>query len=105
MKIFVVIPLCNEKKHIASVLKEVSKYKMPIVVVDDGSKDGSALEVAKAKISNLTLLTHGVNLGKGAAMKTGAEFAFAKGADSIVFMDSDGQHIASDLPRFVEPLN
>lgn len=104
MKIFVVIPLRNEKKHVAAVLKSTAKCKLPIVVVDDGSRDGSGDEVKKSKPNGLTLLTHKVNLGKGAALKTGAEYAFKKGADAVIFMDSDGQHMASDLPKFLNVL-
>jgi glycosyltransferase involved in cell wall biosynthesis len=104
MRIFVVIPLFNEKKYISSVLKEVSKYKLPIVVVDDGSVDGSGLIVQDLKNKNLNLLTHKINLGKGAAMKTGAEYAFKDGAGAVIFMDSDGQHKASDLPKFIDAL-
>lgn len=104
MKISVVIPLFNEKKHINSVLKEVAKYKLPIVVVDDGSTDGSGGGISSLKLKGIKILTHKINLGKGAAMKTGAEYAFDNGADAVVFMDSDGQHEASDLPRFIETL-
>lgn len=104
MKIFVVIPLFNEKKHISSVLKEVSKYKLPMVVVDDGSVDGSGSIVRGLKIKDVTLLTHKINLGKGAAMKTGAEYAFGNEANAVIFMDSDGQHKANDLPRFIDVL-
>jgi glycosyltransferase involved in cell wall biosynthesis len=104
MEIFVVIPLFNEKKHIAEVLSEVSKNKLPIIVVDDGSSDNSKLIVRNLKLKNLTLLEHKINLGKGAAMKTGADYAFDRGADAVIFMDSDGQHLASDLPEFTEAL-
>jgi glycosyltransferase involved in cell wall biosynthesis len=104
MKIFVVVPLYNEKKHISLVLKDIAKYNLPVVVVDDGSGDGSGLEVKKAKVKNTTLLTHKINLGKGAALKTGAEYAFRKGAGGIIFMDSDGQHKACDLPKFLDAL-
>ena len=104
MKIFVVIPLYNEKKHIASVLKDTVKYKLPIVIVDDGSKDDSGLEAKRIKVKDTILLTHVINLGKGATLKTGAEYAFQHGADGVIFMDSDGQHNASDLPKFVETL-
>ena len=110
MKIFLVIPLFNEKKHIASVLEDVSKYDLPIVVVDDGSGDNSKLIIKKecnasrVKLKKLTLLEHEINLGKGAAMKTGAEYAFDHGAEVVIFMDSDGQHEAVDLPKFVEAL-
>lgn len=105
MKVTAIVPLFNEKRHVATVLKDIKKYKLPIVVVNDGSDDGSENEVNKLKFKNLTLLNHKVNLGKGAAMKTGAEYAFQKGADAVIFMDSDSQHKASDLPKFIEALS
>lgn len=105
MKIFVVVPLFNEKKHIADVIKDISAYKLPVVVVDDGSSDNSELIIKNLEFKNLTFLEHGVNLGKGAAMKTGAEYAFSKGADAVIFMDADGQHKASDLSGFIKLLN
>ena len=101
MKIVIVIPLYNEKKHIKDVLMDVAKTKYPIIVVDDGSSDNSNSIVKGMKIKNLTLLKHEINLGKGAAMKTGADFAFENGANAVVFMDSDGQHLAHDLSKFV----
>jgi len=75
-----------------------------VVLVDDGSDDASGQEVKKAKVKNIILLTHKINLGKGAALKTGAEYAFGSGADGVIFMDSDGQHKASDLPKFLDAL-
>jgi len=104
MKIFVVIPLFNEEKHIVKVLKDVSFYKLPVVVVDDGSIDDSKKMILDCRLKNTTLLEHKINLGKGAAMKTGADYAFSHGADAIIFMDSDGQHQASDLPKFIDAL-
>lgn len=106
MKIFIVIPAFNEEENIGKVLKEVSKTKYPVVVVNDGSTDGTVDILSNFIIHNsrFIILTHRVNLGKGAAMKTGAEAAFALGADGVVFMDSDGQHKASDLPKFIKGL-
>lgn len=104
MNIFIVIPLYNEKKHIKEVLLGVSKAKLPIVAVDDGSVDNSNSIIKSLKIKNLTLLTHEINLGKGAAMKTGADFAFGNGADAVIFMDSDGQHLVADFSKFVDAL-
>ena len=101
MNIFIVIPAYQEEERIGDVIKDVARLKYPIIVVDDGSKDDTY------KVSNrykVTALRHKVNLGKGAAMKTGAEAAFKMGADAIVFMDSDGQHKAKDLNNFVEAL-
>lgn len=105
MKIFVIVPLFNEKKHAPQVLKELSDFDLPVVVVDDGSTDGSLLKIKEKRLKNIVFLEHKINLGKGAAMKTGAEYAFSKGADAIIFMDADGQHKPEDLPKFIENLN
>ncbi len=106
MNIFIVIPVYNEEEHILNVIKEVSEKKFPIVVVDDGSYDNSNLKIQKSnlKTKKVTLLTHKVNLGKGAAMKTGAEYAFSQGADAVIFMDSDGQHLVQDLDGFIKAI-
>ncbi len=105
MNTFVVISLFNEDKHISGVLKGISKYDIQIIVVDDGSIDKSWSLSKASKIKNITLLRHKINLGKGAAMKTGAEYAFDHGADAVIFMDADGQHESADLPKFIEKLN
>lgn len=104
MKIFIVIPIHNEEKHIVTLLKGLNKYKLPVVVVDDGSTDSTKILILKSRIRNLVYLEHKINLGKGAAMKTGADFAFAKSADAIIFMDSDGQHAPEDVERFIKAI-
>lgn len=105
MKIFVVIPLFNEEKHIVKVLKDIFPYGLTVVVVDDGSSDNSRFKVQELKFKNVTLLQHKINLGKGAAMKTGTDYAFSQGAEAVIFMDADGQHDAADLPKFIEALS
>lgn len=105
MKISIIIPFYNEEKHIVEVTQSISKYKYPIVLVDDGSSDKSQLLIRNLKSKNITLLRHKINLGKGAAMKTGVEFAFKNGSDAIIFMDGDNQHEADDLPKFIEVIN
>jgi glycosyltransferase involved in cell wall biosynthesis len=104
MRIFIVIPLYNERRRVVKVLKGIQKYKLPIVVVDDGSTDSSGVKIRKSGLRGISLLEHKVNLGKGAALKTGAEYAFSKGADGIIFMDADGQHGEKDLEKFIETL-
>ena len=101
MKIWIVIPLYNEKKHIGGVLHETLKNRLPIVVIDDGSIDGGGKIVNKYPVS---LLTHKINLGKGAAMHTGSDFAFGNGADAVIFMDSDGQHSPKNIKEFIDQL-
>ncbi len=104
MKIFVVIPVFNESKRIKAVIEDIRKtgLNLNILVVDDGSTDDSFRVVKK---TNTQIIRHKVNLGKGAAMKTGAAAAFSQGAEAVIFMDSDGQHSAKDLFNFSTKLN
>ncbi|MDD2822962.1 MAG: glycosyltransferase family 2 protein [Candidatus Daviesbacteria bacterium] len=102
MKITIVVPAHNEEKRISIVLKDLVKVGLPIIVVDDGSSDNT-YEVVKSFPVNL--LSHRINLGKGAALKTGCVAAFSQGADAVVIMDSDGQHKVEDLAKFVYKLN
>lgn len=98
MKVFVIIPGFNEEKYLKDVLQDVLKITKNVIYVDDGSSDRS-VSIAKKYLQHV--LVHDINLGKGAAMKTGCDYAFKKlGADAVVFMDSDGQHKSSDLPLF-----
>lgn len=99
---FVVIPVCNEGKNIVKVIESVKKITKNIIVVDDGSNDQTFSLVKKTKV---LVLKHSVNLGKGAALKTGCQAAFKLGADFVVIMDGDGQHDANDLPLFLEAMN
>lgn len=101
MKVFVVIPGHNEEKRISSVIKKTKRYSKNIVVVDDGSKDKTFHE---AKRTGVTVLRHIINLGKGAALRTGAEYANKNGADAILFIDSDGQHDPRDIPRLIKEI-
>lgn len=105
MKIFIVVPFYNEQKHIVDVVKGVSKYKFPIVLVDDGSTDSSNRKLQESKKPGIQILTHKINLGKGAAMKTGADYAFDQGADAVIFMDGDNQHHPDDLSKFIKKLD
>jgi glycosyltransferase involved in cell wall biosynthesis len=103
MKAFVIIPAHNEETTIGEVIKKTKKYvpSNRIVVVDDGSNDKTA---EKAEKNNVAVLRHVVNLGKGAALKTGCEYAISKGADVLIAMDADGQHKPQDIPRLLRAL-
>ena len=91
----------NEEKRISNVLKELTTKYKNIVVIDDGSSDKTFETAKKHKIK---VLKHVVNLGKGAALKTGCDYAVNKGAEVMVFIDADGQHLSSDIPRFLEAI-
>lgn len=101
MNTFIVIPAFNEGKRIERVLEDIKKINLPIIVVDDGSIDSTS---EKARKYQVMVLRHKVNLGKGAAIRTGCEAAIAMGADAIIMMDSDGQHSVEQLPKFVEKI-
>lgn len=101
MKIFLVIPIYNEEKNLDFFLRQVVKTKFPAIIVNDGSEDKSFEIIQKNKVIGIR---HKVNLGKGAALKTGCKAAFEMGADAVILMDSDGQHKLEDLGKFVEVL-
>lgn len=107
MKITVVVPAHNEEKRVGKVLNSLRKKGIDVVCVDDGSTDNTWEVLVKCQKLNVKcyILRHEINLGKGAAMKTGAEYAFKNGADAVIFMDSDGQHDIKDLDLFIEKLN
>jgi len=100
-KIFVIIPAYNEQKHINYVVKESKKYVDEVVVVDDGSKDKTKDTAIKSKA---IVLRHLVNLGKGASLKTGCEYAVKNKADIMIALDADAQHDPHEIPKFLENL-
>ena len=99
--IWAVIPAYNEQKNIARVIKEAKNYVDEIILVDDGSKDSTA---KFGQAAGAIVLRHVVNLGKGAALKTGCDYAVKNGAELIVVLDADAQHNPGDIPRFIEKL-
>jgi len=98
---YVIIPAHNEETTIGGVIEKVRQYTDDIIVVDDGSSDQTA---SIAENLGVTVLQHSVNLGKGAALKTGCDFAVRSGAQRIVVMDADGQHDPAEIPYFLNAL-
>lgn len=101
--ICVVLPAFNEEQVIGEVIEGIKKHGYRhIIVVDDASLDKTG-ETA-ALIAGVTVLTHKINRGKGAATKTGIEAAKLRSAAVIVTMDADGQHDPGDINRLVQPI-
>jgi polyprenyl-phospho-N-acetylgalactosaminyl synthase len=100
-RVFLVIPSYNEGRVLASTIRGLLPRGYSIVVVDDGSSDGTA-----AILRNLPVhyLRHPINLGQGAALQTGMDYALAQGAEYIVHFDADGQHPAEGIPSLLDPI-
>ena len=96
--IFVIIPCYNEATVIRKTVEEVLEKGYTVVIVDDCSKDNS-----KKQLSGLPVyyLRHRVNMGQGAALQTGIDFARKKDAKYFVTFDADGQHDSNDIPGMI----
>ncbi len=100
--IAVVIPAYNEEKSIAAVIRGLLQHGYTnLIVVDDCSRDATA---QRARQAGAVVLQHAINLGQGAALKTGIDFALQNGVDIIVTFDADGQHLPEDIPTLIEPI-
>ena len=95
-QVYVVIAAYNEGTVIARVVTDVGNAGYRVVVVDDGSLDRTA-DVARA--AGAIVVRHPFNLGQGAALQTGIDYALAHAAAVVVTFDGDGQHRVSDIAR------
>jgi glycosyltransferase involved in cell wall biosynthesis len=100
-KLWVICAAYNEATVIGRVVEELGRAGHQVVVVDDGSSDGTRHVAAAA---GAHVVVHPINLGQGAALQTGIDFALSHGADILVTFDADGQHRVSDIPRLVDAL-
>lgn len=100
--VWVVVPAYNEGAAIANVLSMLTQHGYPVVVVDDGSNDDTANQALRFPV---IVLRHLYNLGQGAALQTGIDYALrADDTRFVVTFDSDGQHHVEDIDRLLEPL-
>lgn len=93
------LPVYNEAAHVTAVLDEVRRYSPEILVVDDGSTDGTSELLAG--IDGIHAVRHPKNRGYGAALQTAFDFARQGGYEILVTIDCDGQHAPQRIPRFV----
>ena len=98
---YVVIAAFHEGRVIRGVVGEVIAAGWSVVVVDDGSRDDTA---AAAAVPGAVVLRHAINLGQGAALQTGIDYAVRRGARYVVTFDADGQHSVDDIPELVAAL-
>lgn len=100
-RVFVIVRAYNEAAVLGSTLHLLMPFGYSIVVVDDGSQDGTK---SIAKQFSVHYVQHAVNLGPGAALQTGITYAVQNGADVIITFDADGQHPASQIPTLIAPI-
>ncbi len=108
VKLVVTIPAYNEEKTISRVIEEISSTidgtdSVEIIVVDDGSSDGTVNEAIKAGAHEVVI--HKVNKGLGITFRDGLEAALRRGADIIVNIDADGQYNAAQIPALIRPIS
>ena len=96
------IPAYNVENTISTVVKDVSNYVDRVIVCDDGSIDETSNE---AKNAGATVIKHEKNHGKGAALKSLFDYAKKTDFDILVTIDGDGQFLAKDIPKLINPIN
>jgi len=98
-KICILIPAYNAQETLGFVLKKIEPFKIDTVVVDDGSSDETKRVVLENKAH---LVGHPLNLGKGAALRTGFQYILQRDYQVIITLDADGQHDPSEIPSLLK---
>ena len=103
MSFVVAIPVFNEERHVRRVLDEVRRYADRIVVIDDGSSDGTSRILDED--TSLERVTQPVNRGYGAALISAFEYAKSQNVEVLITMDCDGQHEPARIPVLLEAID
>jgi glycosyltransferase involved in cell wall biosynthesis len=105
VKLSILMPVYNEEERIADALKQALAVDYPceieLVVVDDGSRDGTAEVLGRVDDARLRVITHQRNAGKGAAIKTAVDNAEG---EYMVILDADLEYDPQDIPKLLEPV-
>ena len=97
----ILIPTYNNAGTLADVVRRALQQGLPVLVVDDGSTDGTSdvlAELSAEESATLSVIHHATNQGKGVALKTGFQEALKLGYSYAVTLDADGQHHPEDVP-------
>ena len=97
-RILALVPAFNEALRVGGVVRGALTH-LPVLVVDDGSSDGTA---AAARAAGANVLAQRPNQGKGAALRAGFRWALERGFDAVVTLDGDGQHDPDAIPAFLD---
>ena len=105
MKLSILMPVYNEEERVADAVKQALDVTYPceveLVVVDDGSRDGTAEILSRLDDRRVHVIVHPRNRGKGAAIRTAVDSA---GGDYMVILDADLEYDPEDIPRLLEPV-
>ena len=100
--VFIILPVYNESATVLiNLINQLNRFPFKIVMVDDGSH-----EPLFSTLSNypVTIIRHEINLGQGASLQTGFEYALNNNADYVITFDADGQHMVNEIPSILQPL-
>ncbi len=100
MRSLTALPVFNEVRYVDDVLDQVTRYSSEVLVVDDGSTDGTP-QLLDSR-NDILLVRHRRNRGYGAALHTAFQFAQQQGYEVLVTIDCDGQHEPQRIPEFVQ---
>src|ERR1700724_158231 len=101
--LLVIVPAFNEEGAVGDVVRSIQQYVpgVPVLVIDDGSGDGT---VANARLAGAEVLLLPHHLGLGGCVQAGYKLAFELGFQYVIRVDGDGQHEARDIPRIFDAL-
>ena len=105
--VYLVVPAFNEEKTVSQIIEGIAETGYNVILVNDGSRDKTlklAIESKRKYPNQIFVVSHVINRGLGAALKTGMVVALNKGAEYIVTFDADGQHEIADIPKVCKPL-
>lgn len=96
-RVLTALPVYNEERHVTNVLQQVRRFSQDVLVVDDGSSDRTSELLAREL--DVRTITHEVNQGYGAALKSAFDYALENDYDVLVTIDCDGQHEPKLIPE------
>ena len=100
-RVFAIIPAYQEADALPATVRDVLALGYSVVVVDDGSRDGTEEALRGLPVH---YVRHAANLGQGAALQTGMDYALSHGAEILIHFDADGQHPASRIADLIRPI-
>ena len=105
LKIAILIPAYNEEKYIYDVIRNCFRYKIDIIVVNDGSTDNTEKvvgSISQPEDFKIILINHPQNRGKGESLKTGFNYIISNNYKGVITIDGDGQHNTDEIADFID---